>query len=295
MPVLVQLHLLVVLLAATAIIGALSSLSACVLVTWRTALAALGALAFAALVRRRRIWTGWRETLGMLGIGSVIGLHWLCFFGAIQLANVSICMAGMATISLFTSFSEPLINRRRFRPFEILLGLLVLAGIILIAGVEKGHLAGLGVALIGAMLASVFPVLNHRLVRRGGDPQTMVGWEMAGACLTCLALLPLFEPAGHAALLAVEPMDWIWLLLLAWLCTVFGHAVHIRLLRRISAYQGNLAFNFEPVYGILGAGLVFGEWHHLHPAFYLGAVTILAANLLHPWLDRRLRHAGAAP
>ncbi|MCU0794398.1 MAG: DMT family transporter [Akkermansiaceae bacterium] len=291
MPTLVQLHLLVVLLAATAIFGALSSLSAAVLVTWRTALAAFGALAFAALIRHRRIWPGWRSMAAMLGIGAIIGLHWLCFFGAIQLANVSICMAGMATISLFTAFSEPLINRRRFRPFEILLGLLVLLGILLIAGVEKQHLTGLGIALTGAMLASIFPVLNHRLVHRGGDPQTMVGWEMIGACLVCLTLLPLFDPGGHSALLRIQPMDWLWILLLAWLCTVFGHALHIRLLRKISAYQGNLAFNFEPVYGILGAGIVFGEWHHLHPAFYLGALTILAANLLHPWLERRSRRA----
>ena len=291
MPTLVQLHLLVVLLAATAIFGALSSLSAAVLVTWRTALAALGALAFASLIRRRRIWPGWRSLGAMLGIGAIIGLHWLCFFGAIQLANVSICLAGMATISLFTSISEPLIHRRRFRPFEILLGLLVLLGILLIVGVEQNHLTGLLVALTGALLASIFPVLNHLLVRRGGDPQTMVGWEMIGAFLICLLLLPLFEPGGHAALLAIPPMDWLWILLLACLCTVFGHALHIRLLKTISAYQGNLAFNFEPVYGIIAAGFLFGEWHHLHPAFYLGALTILAANLLHPWLERRSRQA----
>lgn len=289
MPTLLQLHILVALVATTALIGHVVTISAPVLVCWRTALAAVGAFIWAGLIRRRKVWLGGREIGSMLAIGAIIGGHWLCFFGAIKLANISICLAGMATISLFTAFTEPLITRRRIRPFEVLLGLLVVAGILLIANAERGNLLGLGVALLGAFLAAIFPVLNHILVRRGGDPQTMVGWEMVGACLTVLILLPAFDPAGYPSLLTPTGMDWIWILFIAWVCTVIGHGWHIHLLRKISAYAGNLAMNFEPVYGILAAAIVFGEHKELHPAFYVGATTILAANLLNPWLESRLR------
>lgn len=266
------------------------------LVSWRTILAALGAFIWVAFVRKHKVWPGLRPVGNLLAVGAIIGLHWLCFFGSIKLANVSISLAGLATISLFTAFTEPLLTGRRIKPFEVLLGLIVVAGILLIAGVERGHLPGLGIALLGAFLAAVFSVLNRTIVTKGGDPLTMVGWEMIGAAAVCLATLPLFDPGGFAALLAPTRPDWLWILLLAWVCTVFAHAYYIHLLRSLTAYSMNLAFNFEPIYGILAAALIFQEHENLHPAFYVGALTILVANLLHPLLEKRSRRStGASP
>lgn len=281
-----QLHLLIFLLATTAVLGHLISLPAAGVVVWRTGIASLAAAAWVLAVRRQPIWPGQRRAAAFFGIGMIIGLHWLCFFGAIQLANISICLAGMATISFFTAFTEPLLEKRRVRPFEVLLGLLVVAGIALVAGFERGRLLGLGVALLGALLAAIFPVLNRRLVTSGGDPLMMVVWEMAGACTVALLLHPLL--GGGVPLLAWQGLDWLWLLLLALVCTVFAHGFHIHLLRRMSAYTANLAMNFEPVYGILTAALLFGEHKQVHPLFYAGLATILAANLLHPFFLRRL-------
>lgn len=290
-----QLHLLVLLLAGTAIIGRLVTISAPVLVSWRTILAALGAFLWVALVRRHRICIGFRPVMKLLGVGAIIGLHWLCFFGSIKIANVSICLAGMATVSLFTAFTEPLLTRKRIQPFEVLLGVIVVLGIVLIAGVETTHLLGLGIALFGAFLAAVFSVLNRTIVNRGGDPLTMVGWEMVGAGIVCILSIPLFDPTGYSGMFSVTAPDWFWIAVLAWVCTVFAHAFYIHLLRSITAYGMNLAFNFEPVYGILAAALIFREHTNLHPAFYLGALTIFATNLLHPWLQRRARRSSECP
>ena len=284
-----QLHLLIFLLATTAVLGKLITLGPAGLVFWRTGIASLAAAAWVLAVRRQSVWPGGRRAAAFFGIGMIIGAHWLCFFGAIRLANISICLAGMATISLFTAFTEPLLEKRRVRPFEVLLGLLVVAGIVLVAGIERGHLIGLAVALLGALLAAVFPVLNRRLVNTGGDPLMMVVWEMAGACTVALVLHPLLD--GGISLFAWQGLDWLWLLLLALVCTVFAHAFHIHLLRRMSAYTANLAMNFEPVYGTLSAALFFGEHKQLHPLFYAGLATILLANLLHPLCLRKLRKA----
>ncbi|MGC4014856.1 MAG: EamA family transporter [Luteolibacter sp.] len=288
MPPLLQLHLLVVLLAATAILGKLISLPAPALVTWRTLLAAIGAAIFMKLIRRRSLRVPGKQLAGLLGIGAIIGLHWVCFFGAIQLSNISICLAGMATISLFTAFTEPLFEKRAIRPLEVGLGLLIVAGLAMVAGFERGRWLGLLVALGAAFLASIFPVLNRRVVNTSGlDTQTMVAWEMLGAHLTVLILLPvltghLADPAtAYRGLFALHGLDWLWLLVLAWVCTVFAHGFHIHLLRSLSAYTSNLAINFEPVYGILAACLMFGEYKDLHGGFYAGTLTIVAANLLH--------------
>ena len=283
-----QLHLLVLLLATTAILGELISLPAAGLVIWRTLFASIGAALWVTLVRRHSIWPGKKAARAYVGIGFVVGLHWICFFGAVKLSNISVCLAGMATISLFTAFTEPLLEKRRIRPFEVLLGLLVVAGIGLVAGfVSKQHLLGLGVALLIAFLASVFPVLNRKLVTGGSDPLTMVAWEMVGALAASLLLFPFV--GGGVSLLAWKGLDWLWLLLLALVCTVFAHGFHIRPLKHLSAYTMNLAFNFEPLYGILAAALFFGEYKELHPLFYAGLATILLANLLHPLLVHWIR------
>jgi drug/metabolite transporter (DMT)-like permease len=291
--ILLRLHLLVALLATTAVIGRWITISAPALVSWRTFLAVLGGLFLAGVILRKRVLPPPGTMLPLIGVGAIVGAHWLCFFGAIRLANISICLAGMATISFFTALTEPLLERRRVRPLEVLLGLLVVAGIVLVAGFERGRLSGLAVALLGALLAAVFPVLNRRLVNREGmDALVMMTWQMAGACIICLLALPLFGGAeAYGKLFAPRGHDWFWLLVLAWVCTVFAYAVHIQLLRHLSAYSSNLAFNFEPVYGILMAALVFGEHRQVHPGFFIGMAAIVFANIAHPLILRRMARA----
>lgn len=276
-----------VIFAATTVLGRLASVSAPVLVTWRCLLAALGAFFWVALMRERKIWIGGRQILKLLGVGAIIGVHWLCLFGAVKIANVSIALAGLATLSLFTAFTEPLLNRRKILKFEVFLGLIVLAGICLIAGVETHHALGLGVALFSAFLASLFLVLNRGIVINGGDPMVMVGWEMVASTVVCFLAIPVFDPLGFPALAVTDAMDWLWMIILAWGCTVFAQALTNRLLHSISAYNFNLAANFEPVYGILAAAVIFNEHANLKPAFYVGTSAIVLANLLHPMLQRR--------
>jgi drug/metabolite transporter (DMT)-like permease len=282
-----QLHLLVVIFAGTTILGRLATVSASVLVTWRCLLAALGALAWAGLVGRHRIVLPRAETGKLLGIGVLIGLHWLCLFGAVKVANVSIALAGLATLSLFTALTEPWLLGRRIRSFEIFLGMIVLAGIGLIAGWETQHLLGLGLALLSAFLAAVFLVLNRQIVIGGTSPMVMVAWEMAAAAVVSGVSIPLFDAEGYAAMVITNGADWLWILLLAMVCTVFAQAWTNHLLRSISAFTFNLTANFEPIYGIIAASLLFGEHQQVGPAFYGGTLLIACANLLHPLFQRK--------
>jgi len=291
MPKLLQLYLIIFILSLTGIIGKVMEMPAPSLVAWRTALAAIGAVAWLLARRGGRLLPSKRAVAGMLGVGLIIGAHWMCFFGSIRLSNVSIALAGFATTSLFTAFTEPLIERRRIRPFEILLGLVVLAGISLVAGNVRGHLTGLGVAVAGAVLAAVFPVINRHFVLQNHDPMTMVAWEMTGACAICLLTAGwMVEWPGQ---MIPSSTDFGWLLVIAILCTVFAHGWHIHLLRSMSAYTANLAMNFEPVYGMLMAAVLFREYEGLNFGFYAGASAIVLANVIHPLGLRWARRRGA--
>ena len=283
-----QLHLLILIFAATTLLGRLSSLSASVLVTWRCLLATAGAMLWVMIMTDRKLWLGKGLVGKLMGVGVLIGLHWLCLFGAVKIANVSIALVGLATLSLFTAFAEPLLNRTKVQRYEVMLGLLVLGGIVLIAGTQSAYFIGLGLALISALLAAIFMVINKHIVVTGSDPMVMVFWEMMAAAAVCFLAIPIFDPHGLKAMAFTDPMDWLWLLILAFGCTVYAQDLTNRLLRQISAYKFNLAANFEPVYGIAAAAFIFDEHKELQLTFYLGALTILLANFLQPRLQRRL-------
>jgi len=294
-----QLHFLVLILAATAVLGKLISLSSLGVVAWRTFFAFLGACVWVGLIRprlaRRKnvaaapLWPGRGPVLRLIGIGALVGIHWLCFFGSVKLSNVSVCLLGLTTMSLFTAFTEPFFDRRRVRGFEVLLGLLIIGGVSL--GFEMRYAAGLLVAMGAALLAAIFPALNRRLVKAGGDPQVMVAWEMLGALLVTLIATPFLSSYGE--LFAWHGLDWMWLLVLAWGCTVFAHSFQIHLLRHFNIYSMILAINFEPIYGVLAAAFLFNEYKELDRRFYFGMGATIVANLLHPailrWDERRKR------
>lgn len=287
----IQLHLLVFLLAATALLGEVISIPSTGVVVWRTLIAALAAGIWVKLVWKKALWPGRRTAAALLGVGVVVGLHWMLFFQSLKVSNISICLAGLATIPLFTAFTEPFLERRRVRLFEILVGLVIMAGILVVAGsIDLSNRAGLAYALGSAALAAVFPVMNRRLVLSGGDPMTMVAWEMTGALVVSSGAAIALGETG--VLLEWRGLDWFWILVLALACTVFAHGFQIRLLKYLGAYTVNLAISFEPLYGILAAAWVFGEYKQLTPMFYVGLSAILLANVLHPVgvrLSRRIK------
>lgn len=283
---LLQYHLLVGVLAFTAVLGRVISIEAPSLVFWRVSIAALGMALFLACCDRSRLRLPPRVALAVLGVGTLVGAHWVCFFWSISLANISIALAGFATISLFTALAEPLIERRGIRSSELLCGGIVIAGILLIAGLQTGYRFGLFIALIGAILASIFPVFNRLLVARGYSPRSLLLYEMTGACLPAVLIIPFITP-HHFQFPTAD--DWLPLLTLALLCTLLAHTWNIFLLGKLTAYTANLTMNFEPVWGILFGALLFHEYHDLHFAFYLGAALIIFANFLDPWLKARVQ------
>jgi drug/metabolite transporter (DMT)-like permease len=225
-----------------------------------------------AVTKRSLLRLPWRTLLTILGVGALIGAHWTCFFWSISLSNISVALAGFATISLFTAFTEPLIEGRPFRRSELLCGGIVIVGILFIAGhLDPQHLTGLGIALVGALLAS------------------LLLYEMIGASFVAALAIPFIEP--HHFQLPTSA-DWLPLLTLAILCTAIAHTWNIHLLRRLTAYTANLTMNFEPVWGIILGAIIFHEYQDLQPAFYLGTILIVFANFLDPWLRRRQARPG---
>ncbi len=290
-----QIHLCVLLWGFTAILGKLITLPALPLVWWRMGLVTL------ALLLVPRVWRGLRAMprrllLSYAGVGVLVGLHWLTFYGAIKLANASVAATCMAFATVFVALIEPKLAGRRFSRREFGLGLAVLPGVALVVGgIDASMRIGVAVGALSALFVACFGALNKRLVEQA-DPLTVTAVELGAGtlALTLLApLMPLIFPVFAGELLALPGLhDAGYLLLLAFACTLFPFALSLVALRHMSAFAAQLAVNLEPVYAIVLAILLLGEQRELSTQFYVGVAIILAAVLVHPLLSRpsRLRH-----
>ena len=175
-----KLQLVVIIAAFTAVLGKYISLPAYSLVIWRTAISAL----LLGLWLRGKV-VNFEFKRVAIFTGLILGAHWMAFFGAVNLANISICLTGMATASLFTAATEAIQEKRFPHRHEIWLGLMIIPGIILIAGVETGYLAGLLCGILAALFAAIFPVINKSMVRKGAAAASVTFYEMIGAMIAC--------------------------------------------------------------------------------------------------------------
>lgn len=279
-----KLQIIVILWGFTAVLGELLTLSAIAIVAYRTGMAALCLL----LWLRSRCQVSPKNALILIATGFVIGGHWITFFLAVKVANVSICMIGVATLSLWTAILEPMIIKgRKFRPIDLIFGSITVIGVAIIyrSELEYGH--GFLIAIFSAFLAAVFSVINSFHIAKANH-FVITFYEMTGACLFATAFL-LFQ--GEGIPLPAGTLDWFWLIILSVFCTVVAYSQYVELLKRLSVFTINFANNLEPVYGIALAALFFQEYKNLNNGFYLGATIIITSICLYPLVRRKFTHA----
>jgi len=292
MPVLkdyLQLHFIVLIWGFTAILGLLISIPTVELVFFRTLLAAL-LLGAMLMKKKEQLFIQKTDLIRMLLTGGLIAAHWILFFGAARVSTASICLAGMATGSLWTSLLEPLMLGRRISLLEMGIGVVVIIGLYVIFHFEFTHALGISMAITSALLAALFTVINVQFSSRY-YAYTITFYEMVGACLVTGIFLPFYQwfLADNGQLhLTPSLNDWIYIAILAFVCTVYAYSVAVQLMKKFSAFAINLTVNLEPVYGIVLAFLFFGDSEKMTPGFYLGTLIILSAVLLYPVLKNYL-------
>ncbi|UII26511.1 DMT family transporter [Fulvivirga maritima] len=282
-----KLHFIVLIWGFTAILGLLISINSVEIVFYRTLMASVTLWVMLKL-RKRNLNIGKAAILKVTGTGLIIAAHWILFFAAARVSTASVCLAGAATCSLWTSFIEPLFNRRKVKGFEVGLGLIVILGLYVIFQFEFNHALGLFMGIMAAMLAAVFSVINGKFSKEHNQ-FVITFYEMAGACIGSLLFFPLYKYfflQGEELQLIPQGMDWFYLIILSLICTVYAFSASVELMRRISAFMVNLTINLEPVYGILLAVIVFGDKEKMEPGFYIGTGIILLAVLLYPLLNK---------
>lgn len=280
-----QLHIAVLLFGFTAILGDLINLSAYWLVWWRVLLASLSLLFIVGWSKILRS-SSRKLILKYFAIGSIVAAHWVSFYGAVKLSNASLGVVCIATSSFMTALLEPILLRKRLRWVELLLGLLIVPGMILIVkGSPMEYGWGIVVGLISAFLASLFGVLNKSLILTN-DPLTISFFELTGALIVLTLLSPLiFHFMDVTTIFPPQWADWMYLAILAFLCTTLAYSLSLASLRHLSAFATSLTINLEPIYGIILAWILLNDGDELQQDFYWGSFVIVFSVFLYPLIE----------
>ncbi|HWH61752.1 MAG TPA: DMT family transporter [Ginsengibacter sp.] len=284
-----QLHIAVVLAGFTAILGKLINLNEGILVWYRMlfSAAALGLILF---FRKEFTSLSLTNTIKLFGVGAIVALHWVSFYGSIKYSNVSVSVTCLSAIGFFTSFLEPIIMRRRIDIVEVLLGMLAIIGIYLIFNFYPEYKTGIIFGIISALFACLFPIFNKSLLREF-SAKIVTLYEMTGGFIALCFIIPFYLHFFPASYFIPTAADFFWLLILSLFCTVFAFILSLNALKYISAFTVNLTYNFEPVYSIILAFIIFKENKFLGRGFYFGFGLILLAislQMARVWKERKL-------
>ena len=306
----IALHSAVFLWGFTAILGKLISYGSLYLVWHRMAITAAIYLLIPAVWKQLKS-LSLKTTLNFAGIGLIVCAHWITFYGSIKLGNsVSITLACLGSASFFAAIIEPTILRKPYSLRDILMGLIVMLGIVLIyfslpeqpaATAAHPNLSygwAIITGIVSAALAATFTTLNKKHITTAPTLAISTIEMISGAIFLSLIIL-LFPMGDYQAFpslnmdalnlqnLRTGPWDFIWIGLLALLCTNLTFYLGTYALKQLSAFTANLTVNLEPIYGIVLGALIFKENEDLNLWFYLGTSLILGAIFTQAYLSSK--------
>ncbi len=281
-----QLHMAVFLAGFTGLLGAFIQLNEGLLVWYRMLLTVV-ILGIILWYKKELKTISKTDIIKVTGVGAIVALHWVSFYGSIKYANVSIALVCFSSIGLFTALLEPLFFKRRIDIIELLLGLMAIAGIYLVFSFNPNFSTGILLGIISALLAVLFSILNKQFVERI-SPKTLTLFELGGGWLFLTLVLPFYIYLFPSQKLVPSLMDWFWLLILAAVCTVWAFELQLKALKKLSPFTNNLIYNLEPVYGIALAFIFLKENKEFGSGFYWGLGIIMLAVLFQ--MLRMLKH-----
>jgi drug/metabolite transporter (DMT)-like permease len=272
-----SLHLIVFIWGFTAILGALITINAEALVWYRMLLAGIFLASFI-VCKKESFKVPVKAFLKLIFVGLLIALHWIFFFRAIHVSNVSITLSIFSLGAFFASLLEPIFFGRKVLWYEVFFGLIIIAGLALIMQVEIKYLNGMYYALASIILGVLFTLMNGKLIA-DHEPSVITFYEF-GAGVFFITIYFLFQGKFTADFFVLSLNNWLLLLLLASVCTAYAFTASVKVMRKLTPYTVMLTTNLEPVYGIILAYFILGGKEKMSTEFYIGAIIIVITVIL---------------
>ena len=267
-----QLHLIVFIWGFTSVLGELITIRDASLVWYRMLLAGLFILGYL-LVTGKSFILPLKAMVSLILVGLLIAIHWVFFFHAIDISNVSVTLAMFSTGAFFASILEPIFYNRKMLWYEILFGLIIIAGLCMIMNVEIKYLEGMLCALFSVFVGVLFTICNGKLIQTYDSAVISLYEFFSGFAFVSLYLL--YDGRFSTGFFNVSTSDWMYLLLLSSVCTAYAFTASVNVMRRLSPYTVMLTTNLEPVYGIFLAYFIIGDSEKMSVPFYIVSAVIL--------------------
>lgn len=274
---LIQLHCSVLLFGGTALFSHLLPWSALDITMFRTAIAALALMVIIKFQGDALKLNNAKDYLVAIALGVIVGLHWVTYFLAMQLSNVAIGMLSFFCYPVITVFLEPLFNKSKAHVRDIIAAFAVFVGVFLLIpefSVTNDTTLGIIIGVFSGFLFALRNVLHKRWFSHYKGTQAMFYQTLVVAIM--LAPFVDSNPLEMSPLLVDGKLGELGLLLL--LSVVFTAAPHAFLancFKNLSAKTAGLISCLQPLYGVVLAALILGQWPDM--MIYIGGTLIVAA------------------
>ena len=286
---LVSLHIMVIFLGFTGVLGKLISLETPYLV-WHRMFIAFISLFFFLLFKKQIRSINKKDILPLLGIGAIVALHWFFFFGAIKVANISVAVICLATASLFSAFMEPIFFKRKLLKYELVFGIIVFGALSFMLyekpeNEDINYFLGYVYGIASAFLGTLFTMFNGKYINKVDAAKITMVEMLGGVILISLYFIYIEDYSILTTSLIFD--DIIYLILLGTICTAGIFVWMTEIMRHITPYALIMAINLEPIYSIIIGLIIFSESETMNLSFYIGSSIILFIVFLDGYIKNK--------
>ncbi|MDO6641435.1 MULTISPECIES: DMT family transporter [unclassified Shewanella] len=269
---LIQLHIAVLLFGGTALFSKIIPLNALDITVLRCVIAFFALGCIVKLSKKKLQLQQFKHYLVALGLGILVSLHWVTYFASMQLSSVAIGMIAFFTYPVMTVLIEPLVNNTRLKLVDVISGLVVLIGVMLLipeANLENDVTLGIATGILSAALFTGRNLLHKRYFSGYSGPQAMF-------YQTFVAVVVL-SPWLEVELDTIKAEMWTTIVILGVFFTAAPHALFASALRQLSAKTVGLVSCLQPFYGTVLALLLLNE--QVNVTTTVGGLIILATAI----------------
>lgn len=275
-----QLHFAVLLFGGTALFSHLLPWSAVDITLFRTTIACITLAILIKLQRDKLTLNNFNDYRMAIILGVTVGLHWVTYFYAMQLAGVAVGMLAFFCFPVVTVFLEPLFTKSKPHIRDIGCAILVFFGIVLLVPeltLKNDTTLGVFIGVISGVFYAVRNVMHKHYFSHYKGTQAM--FYQTGVVAIMLSPFWTFNPFEMTGFWVDEQLGELGLLLiLGVIFTAAPHSFIANCFRYLSAKTAGLISCMQPVYGVFLAALLLGQWPDSN--VYIGGACIVFAALL---------------
>jgi len=275
---------MVVILGLTGVFGKLISLESLNLVWYRMLIAFLSLFIFL-LIKKEVFSISKKDFFGLLGVGVLVTLHWLCFFESIKVSTVSVAVVCLATSSLFSALIEPIFFKRKILIYEVVMGLVVILALVYVLGTDSKNILGYIYGVLAAFFGTMFTLFNAKYINKVSSSKITMVEMLSGVII--ISSIFIYNNDYTVLTTSLSFSDFNYLLILGILCTSMVFVWMTEIMKYISPYSLIMAINMEPIYSIILALIIFGESEYMSISFYIGSLIIITTVFLESYFKNK--------